>query len=63
MEATLTVADRGTVTLPVRLPKEMGIEVDWLHIAESTEEGILLGFFRPATISSTSAGERFADTI
>jgi hypothetical protein len=53
MEATLTVADRGTVTLPGRLPKDMGIEVDWLHIAESTEEGILLGFFRPATISST----------
>lgn len=45
MKVTLTVTDRGTVTLPSRLRKEMGIEADSLLIAESTEEGILL---RPA---------------
>jgi len=42
MKVTLTVTDRGTVTLPARLRKEMGIEADSLLIAESTEDGILL---------------------
>ncbi len=45
MKVTLTVTDRGSVTLPARMQKEMGIGADSLHIAESTEEGILL---RPA---------------
>ena len=45
MKVTLTVTDRGTITLPAKLRKEMGIEADSLLIAESTEEGILL---RPA---------------
>jgi AbrB family looped-hinge helix DNA binding protein len=45
MKVTLTVTDRGTVTLPSRLRKEMGIGADSLLIAETTEEGILL---RPA---------------
>ena len=45
MKVTLTVTDRGTVTLPARLRKEMGIGADSLLIAESTDEGILL---RPA---------------
>ncbi|MFA7565977.1 MAG: AbrB/MazE/SpoVT family DNA-binding domain-containing protein [Alkalispirochaeta sp.] len=45
MKVTLTVTDRGTVTLPAKLRKEMGIGADSLLIAEATEEGILL---RPA---------------
>ena len=45
MKVTVTVTERGTVTLPARLRKEMGIEAESLLIAESTEEGILL---RPA---------------
>ena len=45
MRVTLTVTDRGTVTLPAKLRKEMGIEADSLLIAETTEEGILI---RPA---------------
>jgi antitoxin PrlF len=45
MKVTLTVTDRGTVTLPAKLRKEMGIEADSLLIAETTEEGILI---RPA---------------
>lgn len=45
MKVTLTVTERGTVTLPAKLRKEMGIKAESLLIAESTEEGILL---RPA---------------
>lgn len=45
MKVTLTVTERGTVTLPAKLRKAMGIEAESLLIAESTEEGILL---RPA---------------
>ena len=45
MKITLTVTDRGTITLPAKLRKEMGIEADTLLIAETTGEGILL---RPA---------------
>lgn len=45
MKVTLTVTERGTITLPAKLRKEMGIVVESLLIAESTEEGILL---RPA---------------
>ena len=45
MRVTLTVTDRGTVTLPAKLRKKMGIEADSLLIAETTEDGILI---RPA---------------
>lgn len=45
MKVTLTVTDRGTITLPARLRKETGIDAESLLIAESTNEGILL---RPA---------------
>lgn len=45
MKFTLTVTDRGTITLPAKLRKEMGIRRDSLLIAESTDDGILL---RPA---------------
>jgi len=42
MRVTLTVTDRGTITLPAKLRKKMGIEADSLLIAETTEEGILI---------------------
>lgn len=45
MKTTRTVTDRGTVTLPARLRKAVGIAPDSLLIAETTPEGILL---RPA---------------
>jgi AbrB family looped-hinge helix DNA binding protein len=45
MKITLTVTESGTVTLPAKLRKAMGIEADSLLIAESAEDGILL---RPA---------------
>ncbi len=45
MKVTLTGTERGTVMLPVKLRKELGIEAESLLIAESTGEGILL---RPA---------------
>ena len=45
MRVTLTVTDRGTITLPAKLRKKMGIEADSLLIAETTEDGILI---RPA---------------
>ena len=45
MKFTLAVTDRGTITLPSKLRKKMGIGADSLVIAESTDEGILL---RPA---------------
>ena len=45
MKVTLTVTERGTVTLPAKLRREMGIEAESLLIAETSEEGILL---RPA---------------
>lgn len=45
MKFTLAVTDRGTITLPSKLRKKMGIGADSLLIAESTDEGILL---RPA---------------
>ena len=45
MKVTLTVTERGTITLPAKFRKEMGIDAESLLVAESTEEGILL---RPA---------------
>ncbi|TVR06587.1 MAG: AbrB/MazE/SpoVT family DNA-binding domain-containing protein [Spirochaetaceae bacterium] len=47
MKFTLAITDRGTITLPSRLRKEMGIGADSLLIAETTNEGILL---RPAVV-------------
>lgn len=69
MKVTLTVTDRGTVTLPVRLRKEMGIEADSLLIAESTEEGILLRpavalpveVYSPDRLEEFAAAERAVD--
>lgn len=42
---TLTVTDRGTVTLPAKLRRELGIQGNDLLIAETTGDGVLL---RPA---------------
>ena len=45
MQATLTINDRGVVTLPVKLRQAMGLKADDQLIAETTPEGLLL---RPA---------------
>jgi len=45
MKTTLTVTDRGTVTLPAKLRRQLGIKADDQLIAEATPEGLLL---RPA---------------
>jgi antitoxin PrlF len=45
MKTTLTVADRGTITLPAKLRRQLGIKADDQLIAEATPEGLLL---RPA---------------
>jgi antitoxin PrlF len=45
MKATLTVTDRGTITLPAKLRRRLGIKADDQLIAEATAEGLLL---RPA---------------
>jgi AbrB family looped-hinge helix DNA binding protein len=45
MKTTLTVTDRGTVTLPAKLRRALGIKADDQLIAEATSEGLLL---RPA---------------
>ena len=45
MKTTLTVTNRGVVTLPARLRQELGIKADDQLIAETTPEGLLL---RPA---------------
>jgi antitoxin PrlF len=45
MKTTLTVTDRGTVTLPAKLRRALGIKAEDQLIAEATPEGLLL---RPA---------------
>lgn len=45
MRATLTVTDRGVVTLPAKLRQALGIKPNDQVIAETTPEGLLL---RPA---------------
>jgi AbrB family looped-hinge helix DNA binding protein len=42
MKAMLTVTDRGTVTLPAKLRRRLGIKADDQLIAEATPEGLLL---------------------
>ena len=42
MKTTLTVNSRGTITLPAKLRKAIGVEENDLLIAETTEEGLLL---------------------
>jgi AbrB family looped-hinge helix DNA binding protein len=45
MKTTVIVTDRGTVTLPAKLRRQLGIKADDQLIAEATPEGLLL---RPA---------------
>jgi AbrB family looped-hinge helix DNA binding protein len=45
MKTTLTVSNRGVVTLPAKLRQALGLEADGQLIAETTSEGVLL---RPA---------------
>jgi AbrB family looped-hinge helix DNA binding protein len=45
MKTTLTITDRGVITLPAKLRKAMGLAADDLLIAETTPDGLLL---RPA---------------
>ena len=45
MKATLTLTNRGVVTLPVKLRRALGLRADDQLIAETTPEGLLL---RPA---------------
>ncbi len=42
MNTTLTVTDRGVVSLPAKLRRAIGIKADDRLIAETTPEGILL---------------------
>lgn len=45
MRATVTITNRGVVTLPAKLRQALGLEADDQLIAEITPEGLLL---RPA---------------
>ena len=45
MKTTLTMTERGVITLPAKLRKAMGLSADDQLIAETTPEGLLL---RPA---------------
>ena len=45
MKATLTLTNRGVVTLPAKLRRTLGLRADDQLIAETTPEGLLL---RPA---------------
>lgn len=45
MKATLTLTNRGVVTLPAKLRRALGLRADDQLIAETTPEGLLL---RPA---------------
>jgi antitoxin PrlF len=45
MRATLTLTNRGVVTLPAKLRRALGLRADDQLIAETTPEGLLL---RPA---------------
>ena len=45
MKATLTINNRGVITLPAKLRQAMGLKTDDQLIAETTPNGLLL---RPA---------------
>jgi AbrB family looped-hinge helix DNA binding protein len=45
MRTTLSVSQRGVITLPAKLRKALGIKGEDLLLAETTPEGVLL---RPA---------------
>ncbi|MDI1287909.1 MAG: AbrB/MazE/SpoVT family DNA-binding domain-containing protein [Reyranella sp.] len=60
MKTTLTVTDRGTVTLPAKLRRALGIKAEDRLIAEATPEGLLL---RPAVTLPIEiySGKRIAE--
>lgn len=45
MKATLTITERGVITLPAKLRQELGLSANDQLIAETTPDGLLL---RPA---------------
>jgi len=45
MRMIVSVTDRGVITLPAKLRKELGLKADDVLIAETTGDGLLL---RPA---------------
>ena len=45
MKTVLTVTERGTITLPAKLRRQLGIRAEDQLVAEATPEGLLL---RPA---------------
>ncbi len=45
MKATLTITDRGVITLPAKLRQALGLSANDQLIAETTSDGLLL---RPA---------------
>ena len=45
MKSTVTITDRGVITLPAKLRQMLGLKADDQLIAEATPEGLLL---RPA---------------
>ena len=48
MKTTLTITERGVITLPTKLRKALGLSTGDQLIAETTPEGLLL---RPAVTS------------
>lgn len=42
MKTTLVISDRGTVTLPAALRRELGLEANDLLIAETVDGGLML---------------------
>ena len=45
MQTTLTISNRGVITLPAKLRQALGLKADDQLIAETTPQGVLL---RPA---------------
>ena len=44
MKTTLTITSRGVVTLPAKLRQALGLKADDQLIAETTPEGLLVGW-------------------
>ena len=42
MKATLTISERGVITLPAKLRQALGLSADDQLIAETTSDGLLL---------------------
>lgn len=47
MKATVEINSRGTITLPAKIRKALGLSANDILIAETTEEGLLL---KPAVV-------------